>query len=255
MERYKQLLDAFVHESKDILGGELTGIYLHGSAAMGCFAPDKSDLDILIVVKGKLSDEVKKRYMEMVVRLNEKAPAKGIEMSIVTENVCRPFVYPTPFELHFSAAHLEWYRNAPDDYIRKMNGKDKDLAAHVTITKARGKTLFGKPIDEVFGEVGKGFYFDSIWCDVENAEDDILREPVYIILNLARVLAFAKDGLILSKSEGGCWGRKNLPDRFHVLLSDAMAEYESGKTSCYDRELSESYAGFMLDEIRKYKNV
>ena len=33
---------------------------------------------------------------------------KGIEMSIVTKTVCNPFVYPTPFELHFSAMHIGW---------------------------------------------------------------------------------------------------------------------------------------------------
>lgn len=33
----KELLDDFVMSSKNILGDNLTGIYLHGSAAMGCF--------------------------------------------------------------------------------------------------------------------------------------------------------------------------------------------------------------------------
>lgn len=46
---------------------------------------------------------------------------------------CNPFVYPTPFGLHFSAAHLKWFQENPDDYVKKMNGTDKDLAAHFTI--------------------------------------------------------------------------------------------------------------------------
>ncbi|WP_310603221.1 hypothetical protein [Anaerosporobacter sp.] len=52
----------------------------------------------------------KSRYMDMVVELNKNAPAKGIELSIVKESVCNPFVYPTPFELHFSIVHLNWYQ-------------------------------------------------------------------------------------------------------------------------------------------------
>jgi len=31
-----------------ILGNNLTGIYLHGSAVMGCFQPGKSDIDLLL---------------------------------------------------------------------------------------------------------------------------------------------------------------------------------------------------------------
>ena len=129
-----QIVEEFVRESGLILEENLVGVYLHGSAAMGCFNEKKSDIDLLVVSERALSDETKRRYMDMVVRLNENAPAKGIEMSIVRKDVCKPFVYPTPFELHFSVAHLDWYRTNPEEYIQKMQGVDRDLAAHVTIT-------------------------------------------------------------------------------------------------------------------------
>ena len=64
------------------------------------------------------------------------------------QSICRPFIYPTPFELHFSVAHLYWYGKDPDDYISKMKGEDKDLAAHFTIITHRGKCLYGAPIYE-----------------------------------------------------------------------------------------------------------
>ena len=34
--------------------------------------------------------------MDMVVEINKLAPVKGIELSVVKEDVCNPFVYPTP---------------------------------------------------------------------------------------------------------------------------------------------------------------
>ena len=37
-----ELLDIFTEQSKAILGDGLVGIYLHGSAAMGCFNPGKA---------------------------------------------------------------------------------------------------------------------------------------------------------------------------------------------------------------------
>ncbi len=70
-------------------------------------------------------------------------------MSVVKQSVCNPFSYPIPFELHFSIAHLDWYRNHLDDYVSKMKDEDKDLAAHFTIINHRGKCLYGAPIQDV----------------------------------------------------------------------------------------------------------
>lgn len=186
----------------------------------------------------------------MVVELNAHAPKKGIELSVVREEVCKPFIYPTPFELHFSIAHLQWYRTDPDDYIRKMNGLDKDLAAHFTIIYHRGKCLWGKQITDVFEEIDQKFYFDSIWSDIENAETDILANPAYIILNLCRVLAYAKDGLILSKQEGGDWGLGNVPEKYHDLILQALAEYSSDAAMKPDEGCTCEYAAYMLEQIR-----
>ena len=239
----------FVEQSQEILGENLVGIYLHGSAVMGCFNPDKSDIDLIVVVNSPMSDDVKRKFMDMVVALNEEAPAKGIEMSIVTKAVCNPFVYPTPFELHFSAMHIGWYKDNPDDYVKKMNGADADLAAHFTIIKKRGKCLCGERIDDVFGEVPKADYMDSIWNDIAEAEDDIIDNPMYIILNLARVLAYKRESLVLSKKEGGEWALKNLPEEYHALIQEAMEEYAKGKTGTYNEEESKKYATYMLREI------
>lgn len=249
---YSDLTEDFVMESSKILGDELVGIYLHGSAVMGCFNPEKSDIDLIVVVRDSVADDRKRRLMKMIVALNEKAPAKGIEMSIVKAGVCRPFVYPTPFELHFSSGTLGWYNSDAEGYIRNMRGEDKDLAAHFTIITHRGKTLYGKPIEEVFGEVDRKCYLDSIWSDIENAEEDILDNTMYIVLNLTRVLAYCREGLILSKKEGGEWGMENIPERYHGLISTALNEYLSDKAGEYDSSLGKEYAEYMLGEISTY---
>ena len=165
-----RLIYEFTERSKRILRDNLAGIYLHGSAVMGCFNPQKSDIDLIIVVDRPLSDPIKRAYMDMVVEYNALGPAKGIEMSIVLRKVCKPFIYPTPYELHFSTGHLKWYEDDPDDYIRKMKGTDKDLAAHFMIINHRGRCLYGAPIKDVFAEVPGCAYMDSLWCDIEGAE-------------------------------------------------------------------------------------
>lgn len=251
MDEYKNLLDIFVIQSKNILGDNLTGIYLHGSAVMGCFNAKKSDIDLIVVINNDISNEIKRQYMDMVVELNKKAPNKGIELSIVKECVCNPFIYPTPFELHFSITHLNWYQTNPEEYVERMKGTDKDLAAHFTIIYHRGKTVYGKDIKSVFFEVSRRDYMDSIWNDIENAKDEIIENSMYIILNLCRVLAYKKDNLILSKQEGGKWGIDNIPiSQYKNMISAALAEYQTGDTMVLNKLVATEFAEYMLAQIK-----
>lgn len=243
------VINSFVEKSKEILQDNLVGVYLHGSAVMGCYNPAKSDIDLIVVVKESIEDSVKSTFMDMVIDLNEKGPAKGIEMSIVKRCVCKPFVYPTPFELHFSVAHLEWYGMNPDDYISKMKGEDKDLAAHFTIITHRGKCICGAPINDVFADVPVQDYVDSIWNDIADAEEDIADDPMYMILNLARVFAYLNDGLVRSKKEGGEWAINNIPEMYHGLIQDAMREYADGADIAYETNIAKDYARYMVEQI------
>jgi len=252
IEEYRDLLEKFISYSKEIFGANLTGIYLHGSVVMNCFNPEKSDLDLLVVVRESIPDEIKLQFMNLVMELNKQAPAKGLELSVVKEEVCKPFVYPTPFELHFSNAYLNWYQSNPQDYVEKMNGTDKDLAAHFTITYHRGQVLYGKEISEVFAPVPKEDYLDSIWCDIENAVEEIAENPMYLTLNLCRVLAYKKNGLIVSKQEGGEWGLKNVDKpKFQTLIMAALQEYQSNKAMVFNVAVAKEFANYMLGEIKK----
>lgn len=249
MNKWTTITEKFTEQSKDILGDNLVGVYLHGSAAMGCYNDEKSDIDLLVVIHNDMSEEEKHRYMNMVVELNSLAPSKGIEMSIVKKSVCMPFVYPTPFELHFSVAHLDWYKSNPQDYVLKMKGTDKDLAAHITILYRRGICLWGEEIHKVFEAVNTNAYFDSIWSDIEYAEEDILENPVYVILNLCRVLAFKRENFIFSKQEGGVWGLAHVPKKYSSLIQQALDEYASvGAMELNEKEAVE-YANYMIEQI------
>lgn len=249
------LLKDFVMQSQSILGDNLTGIYLHGSAVMGCFNIRKSDVDLLVVVKDEVAKDHKRKFMDMVVALNERAPEKGIEMSIVRGGVCNPFVYPTPFELHFSIAHLNWYLSNPQDYVEKMKGTDKDLAAHFTIIYHRGKTLYGNAIKEVFSEVSSEAYMDSIWSDIADAKEEIIENPMYMTLNLCRVLAYKREGLILSKKEGGEWAVKCLKKpEYKEMISEALKEYQTGEIMSVNNFVAIGFAEYMLEQIAGRKS-
>lgn len=250
MDWEMDILDKIVNQSRKIFGDELTGIYLHGSMAMGCFNPDKSDIDLIFVIRDHITATQKLQFMNCIVDANKSAPGKGIELSIVKQKYCKHFVYPTPFELHFSNAHLQWFMEKPDDYILKMNGVDKDLAAHFKIIKSYGIVLYGTEINEIFAAVPRTDYIDSIWSDIGDAREDISEDPVYIILNLCRVAAFLKDDLVLSKKQGGEWAMDNLPSKYNTLISAAVQSYTGGKDMDIDHREGQKFADYMVPLIK-----
>lgn len=246
---YEEVLKSVSIEYKNILGDNLVGIYVHGSIALGCFNFDKSDIDYIVVVNKPLTEEIKLKLMNVTIELNKKAPSKGLEMSIVLKKYCTNFIYPTPFELHFSNMHLGWYNSDSKDYCKNMNGFDKDLAAHFTIIKNSGIVLYGLPINEVFAEVSKEDYLDSIKNDISEAKSEICENPMYIILNLCRVLAYVRNNLILSKEKGGEWGLYNLDKCYHKIINDALYSYNTNEIMKVDEEEAKRFCDYMLKNI------
>ena len=226
---WQTLMDHITADFVSILGDRLTGIYVHGSIAFGCFRWETSDVDFLAVVRQPLSLSQKSALIRAILRHVPDAPEKGIEMSVVTETVCRNFIHPTPYELHFSNAHLNAYRKDVEGYCEKLQGADPDLAGHFSVTKAKGVVWYGKPIDEVFGDVPRSALLASIRSDAMDAQGDgAMENPTYFALNLCRVIACQEQNLLLSKKEGGEWGIRNLPKEYHPVLQNALSAYTTG---------------------------
>ena len=249
-----KLLNAIKESMQRILGENLTGIYVHGSIAFGCFNPGHSDIDFIVVAKEAPNPGTKADLIKALLEINGTYPNNGLEMSLVLEKYCREFVYPTPYELHFSNLHIHKALKDPGEFARTINGKDRDLAAHFTVIRETGITLQGIDGNELFGPVPRDEYLDSIKMDVENASEDILQHPTYVILNLCRVLAFIREGRILSKEQGGRWGTEHLECVYKNLVEQALHSYLSRISTVPDpgyenTEQLRAFADFMIGEI------
>lgn len=246
------VLDQAVDLFKKELGGNLVGIYLHGSLAMGCFNPDTSDIDLLLVVTDKLTRDHMRRLAKKIIAFHDGMPNRqGLELSLVLESSLQELVYPPPFEFHYSAFHREKYLT-DDDYL--CGGfQDADLAAHYTVIYHRGIALYGKPVREVFPSVDRSYYVQAILKDVESAVQDITASPVYYTLNLCRVLYYLREGVVSSKKEGGEWGLRALPSQYHPMIEHALHQYTggTGKPAESAPDGLIAFASDMLERIRK----
>lgn len=246
---YEAVLKRIAGEYQKILGDKLTGIYVHGSIAFGCFHWETGDIDFIAVIKKPLTLEEKEELIGVLLDLEEAAPPKGLEMSVVLDKYCNPFVYPTPFELHFSNMYKESCQNDLQRYCREMHGIDKDLAAHFMVILAAGRVLCGEDIASVFGKVPRENYLDSIMSDIEDAVNEIQENPVYIILNLCRVLAFTEEGLVISKEQGGKWGINRLPETYRSLIKRALMSYCGNSSFKAEKSELRDFAEYMLGKF------
>ncbi len=245
-----EILQNIKNTYQSILSNKLVGIYVHGSIAFQCFNWNKSDIDFLVVVNESLTQEEKEALISELLILDKYCPPKGMEMSVILEKACRPFQYPTPYELHFSNSHKEHFQENLAAYCRKMNGLDKDLAAHITVINEVGITLCGKDKSQVFEPIPKSAYVDSILYDIENAEEEIKENPVYFILNLCRVLAYLEENLVLSKKQGGEWGMVHVPAAYGDFIKSALEAYLSD-IDLKNTNSVQNFVEYMLQYINK----
>ena len=67
------ITDKLIHT----LNENLVGIYLHGSAAFGCFNPDKSDVDFIVVTETEPDFDQKRKIISFLLKSTVRLPQKG----------------------------------------------------------------------------------------------------------------------------------------------------------------------------------
>ncbi|MCB9839264.1 DUF4111 domain-containing protein [Candidatus Nomurabacteria bacterium] len=249
-DNVKTLLDEIVASFKDTLGTNLVGIYLHGSLAMKCFNSISSDIDFLVVTENKVTIEKRKEIAEIMLELNDKAPPKGLEMSILTQDALKEMQHPMPFEFHFSNDWVEKFRNGEIDLTQER--KDGDLAGHLTIIKSRGVTLYGPQIERLFPDVPEKYYYDSIEADAKDILFDMPSNPLYNVLNLCRVWAYKDSKLITSKQEGGEWALKHGNSSQKHTINKALKEYKGQQPAVWDRQELDEFGRELSDILNIY---
>lgn len=223
-----------------ILKRKLVGVYLHGSLAMGDFAAGISDIDLLVVTRTAPSFEEKAAVLQSLWQQNRALPAQGVEMSIVTEAVCRHSCDPPAYLFHYSPRYEKAYREDLAGTCATLQGTDPDLPAHFAVTRARGRALIGPEPAELFAPIPKNAYLGSVAYDIEGPPPTQAADPVSAVLNLCRTLAFLHTGEICSKGEGERWAlqqKELLP--FHPLIAAAAAARAGKEGEQLDEEMAD----------------
>ncbi len=234
------------------LGDNLLGLYLHGSLALGCFNPTRSDIDLLGITHEALTVDQRRTLAEISLECG--SMPSPFELSFVPINALVPWQHPAPYDFHYSPM---WQSRITADLAsgawRSWQGaetlRDPDLAAHITVTRARGITLVGSPPAGLLPPVPHHDYLDSIIGDFNDFRRAMSDNPVYAVLNCCRILCYLAAGQISSKDEAGVWGLMALPAVHHPLIQNALLDYRGDTHHYFDPFALAQFADFTAEKI------
>ena len=183
----------------DALGDNLIAVYLHGSAVLGGFRWDRSDLDILALSRSRLSDDQLRRVVLALGALDY--PANGLEFSLMTAAEAKQPAFPAPrFQLHMTTG-------GRDRAVKVVDGRardgDPDLTLHLAVCRASGIAIVGPSPRLTLAEVPKSAMLSAMRDEVRWAREHASLE--YLVLTGARLWLFVETGRISSKVEAGEW--------------------------------------------------
>lgn len=251
----REQINGFTESIIRILGDNLAGIYLQGSLAMGCFNPARSDIDLLVITQQGMTPETLREAARIVLQYS--GNPSPFELSFLPQSYLHPWHYPTPFDFHFSE---EWREKTSQQLSsggwHSWNSAalptDPDLAAHITITRARGICLAGQPILDVFPPVPRADYIDSIMADFDFARKGMADNPVYAVLNFCRIYGYLREDRIDSKDEAGIWALDHLPPDYHALISAALDTYRHDTPHIFDPTTLNTFADDIFAASQPY---
>lgn len=205
--------------AEGVLGSQLVGLYLHGSAVLGDFHAGASDLDLLGVVSGPVDEACLAQLETGIVALAPQLAVAGVEFILcAADTVAAPSENP-PFVFALSAG-----RDWPTE--REAAGTLPDLPILFALCRQAGIALAGQPPTDIFGPVPRAALIDALLAEMHWHRDHALEAEhdasgAQAVLNAARSVYAAETGVIVSKTEGAQrWLARHPGD---VLVAEALA--------------------------------
>ena len=210
---------------EDVLGADIVGAYVHGSAVLGGLR-SRSDIDILVVGRRALTDDQRRALVDGLLRISGGGPApepRPVELTVVVQSDVRPWRYPPRAELQFG----EWMRDELErgDPIDPP-GPSPDLAPLLTMVLLGDRPLLGPPPAEVLDPVPP----DDLRARDRRGHPRALRADLdtdtrNVLLTFARIWTTLATGEIRSKDAAAAWAIERLPPEHRPVLEHARAVY------------------------------
>jgi len=220
------------------------GVYLHGSAVLGDFSEDRSDIDVIAVSARPLSWEEKQAIVERLSQSALPCPARGFEFHVVGSDDTALSESPR-FELHFATST----DGTPDRVVDgRGHSGDPDLVMHFAVLHEHGRALVGPAPEGVFPAIPRPMLLEAFRGELEWAMENA--SPSYQVLNACRAWRYIDEGVLCSKTAGGEWARERVEDPSPI---DVALRHRRGLTDANPDP--EAARAFLLDALQRLETL
>ncbi|MGZ8783431.1 MAG: aminoglycoside adenylyltransferase family protein [Gaiellaceae bacterium] len=239
----EEQLEQAVALVREVLGDELAGLYLFGSAVLGGLTPT-SDIDLLAVTRRPTSGDERRRLVERLLALSKRP--RYLELTVVVESDLRPWRYPPRMDLQYG----DWLRAELERGEIPPPAPSPDLAVLITMALRDGRALLGPPPAEVFAPVPDADLLRAGLDELDGIVAELDGDTRNMLLTLARVWCTAETGEIRSKDGAADWALPHLPAVHRPVLERARDGYRSGDYGSWSDLDVRACGDYLAEQIR-----
>jgi hypothetical protein len=225
------LLDALTSAIRGVLGDDLVGLYLYGSAVTGDFEAGASDLDLAAVT----DSEVEALDLAGLERMHRVFEEQNPEWRDRIEVVYIGRATLSSFRTSTGAVAVI----SPGEPFHVRDDRVIAWLQNWYLIRETGQLLWGPPTKDVVPTVAWSEFVDAT---IRYADEVAKRSRVdvgsgtlaYAILTLCRALRVVRTQTPASKQDGAAWVRERLPDWAWLIDASLACRQSGGKTGLDD---------------------
>jgi predicted nucleotidyltransferase len=209
---------------RTVLGEDLIGAYLHGSAVLGGLRPG-SDIDVLAVSRRSATPEQRRELVDGLLDISGRrarcGPGRPVELIIAVHDDVRPWQYPPTCDFLYG----EWLRDQYERGEVPQPEPSPDLAPLLTMALAGDTPLFGPPPANLLDPVPPADLHHAITAGIPGLLADLKDDTRNVILTFARIWVTLATGEVRSKDAAADWALAHLAVEHQPVMAHAKAIY------------------------------
>lgn len=178
----------------------LTGIYLYGALATGCFHPRHNNIDLIVVVRQDVDDETLWALIRLLTRISSKP--YNYSLSLIKEATLFPWRHPIPLIFHYNEyLHAQYVQMLKDLKFVPLSFEQAKmiLTLKIGMMQRWGICLYGQELEFTFPKIPRVDFVKALMWDVNRAYENMIYDPVYAVLALSRAYYFLLTGRIVCR--------------------------------------------------------
>jgi predicted nucleotidyltransferase len=237
-------IDTVTGMLRSVLAGDLTAVYLFGSAVEGGLKPS-SDVDVLVVSRRTTTAAARRHLIEGLLPISSRhaaaGPARPIELTIAVGSDIRPWRYPPRLDFQYG----DWWRPEFErGDLAPWTTPNPDLTILLEKVRQASRTLVGPPPAEVLEPIPPADLDRAMLDALPELMPGLVDDTRNSVLTLARIWVTRATGAIVPKDMAADWVMERLPAHHQPVLAHAR--------SIYLGDAEETWSDELMSQVRPF---